>query len=793
MSALSISLPLLLLAQAEPLPTPPTWLLWLFTWGEPAVTISGPLGGVMTWIKVLGLFCLLGWLLAWLVTAVKDQSSTGRTGVLDLLALGGLIAGGVATFLGVLVSTGQLIESLRPLPVFLGVASGIILLIWLEAKLWSILRRQGTGTDLAVLVAMHMALGLGFVVSFLLRGAAANQASVLAALIQGGRLGATYMGFVVLLRVVSLVLPEVSRLRARRLYAIAWHSWTEAFRRMWAPWVVIVLFAVVLAFTSWFLQPSREAELSRLYVGTLMLLSSILLTFTIVILAPISLPNDIRQQTIFTIVSKPTRRLELVWGRVLGYMALVTVLMLFFAGVSLIYFSRMVGAAIADRVEVAERYERENKTELAQQAREQASQLRTRMSARQPVYGALIFFDSRGDQKRQGIDVGLELPRRSFVEGATPSRALWRFGPEIPNPYNPQEVLRRPIAVEAFLVPSTIEWLDNQIFNLQDDIVFAQQEMASPNVTSARNRELNDIVNRSERQIETLQAQLDNMRKREQTLKAQNTPEAETEANALHSPPIPIEMTFTVYRTTKGELGDPVYASMIATNPRPGARPFNAVFPIREYYTNQRTLPSSLLVGSRGQLTIEVRCLSPNQYLGMAEDDLFLVASQGSFWTNYVRGLLGIWLQALILTAIGVFAGTFLSWPVALLATVFFFVAGNVGFQGLQAMALSSDLVGGGPFESLIRMLSHDNLVSELAPTPGVIVAQTLDSVVMPVMSRLVYLVPNFAALDVSDTVAAGFAVPWARLGQLVLLALAYAIPFSIAGYFILRNREVAA
>ena len=63
----------------------------------------------------------------------------------------------------------------------------------------------------------------------------------------------------------------------------------------------------------------------------------------------------------------------------------------------------------------------------------------------------------------------------------------------------------------------------------------------------------------------------------------------------------------------------------------------------------------------------------------------------------------------------------------------------------------------------------------------------------MPVMSRLVYLVPNFAALDVSNTVADGFAVSWGLIVANILLALAYALPFSIAGYFILKNREVAA
>ena len=45
-----------------------------------------------------------------------------------------------------------------------------------------------------------------------------------------------------------------------------------------------------------------------------------------------------------------------------------------------------------------------------------------------------------------------------------------------------------------------------------------------------------------------------------------------------------------------------------------------------------------------------------------------------------MKGPGGIWLQAMVLTAIGVFAGTFLSWPVALLTTIFFFIAGQLAF-----------------------------------------------------------------------------------------------------------------
>ena len=86
-------------------------------------------------------------------------------------------------------------------------------------------------------------------------------------------MGATYMGFVVMLRILGLLGREVSAVRPRRLYAIAWQTVVESNRRMWAPWVVLAIFLVVLAFIHWFLAVPRPAELGRLFVGTLALLA----------------------------------------------------------------------------------------------------------------------------------------------------------------------------------------------------------------------------------------------------------------------------------------------------------------------------------------------------------------------------------------------------------------------------------------------------------------------------------------------------------------------------------------
>ena len=96
----------------------------------------------------------------------------------------------------------------------------------------------------------------------------------------------------------------------------------EAMRRMSAPWVVITLFLVILAFTHWFIRADeRVAGLSKMYVNALSVLTTILLLMMVGIVSPISLPNDIETQTVYTVVSKPVRRLEMIWGRLLGYMA----------------------------------------------------------------------------------------------------------------------------------------------------------------------------------------------------------------------------------------------------------------------------------------------------------------------------------------------------------------------------------------------------------------------------------------------------------------------------------------
>ena len=822
----SFSLPLLwgqMFLQGVPVQYRPL-MAWLYLLGEPTATIPGYttlqaiVGGLITWVKVISLFCLLGWVVSWLATALKERT-VARGTWLDVAALAALV-GAVGTLLM------QVLETNKRIPIYtiggaytvtvLGVAFGLILFLWVEKAVWSSIRKWGRRGDVLVLLGVHLALAVGLAVGFAVRDAANRMGATTTgpsfgwseAAVFGFRMGGTYMGYVVLLRVALQVLAELFAVRFRRIYAIAKVSVIESTRRMWAPWIVITLFLVVLAFTHWFLQPPRQAEVGRLFVGTLTLLVSLLMTVMVTLLTPLSLPQDIQNQTIYTIVSKPVRRIELVWGRILGFMTIVTALVLVFGAASLLYLSRTVGGTIYATEQAAVKAADRNRLTEARQLREQADQIRTRMAARVPVYGSLTFLDSRGTAHLKGIDVGQDQSTReprSHIEGASPATAIWSYG-IVRDPFQPAgsraAYLDHRVPVDTFLPRGSLEELLDRTVNLKLQIAESERQQAAGGVPAGKLKDVTATLTRAREDLrratdayDKVRAQSDDLATRaaqaEKDNKAAEARNLRARYAALHAPRVPVEMTFNVYRTTKGKIGEPVFAQIEAKNPVTGAE-FSEIFPIHEYYTNKQYLPASLLAGSQGGLTINVRCISQNQYLGMAQTDLFLLSRSGNFGTNFMKGLFGVWLQALVLTAIGVFAGTFLSWPVALLTTIAFFVAGQVAFSYLLEFTRQS-LLGGGPFESLIRLLTHDNQMSELAPTFAVITAKTLDALVMPVMSRLVYIVPNFAALDVTNTVADGFAVPTALLASNVLLALAYALPFSIAGYFILKNREVAA
>ena len=159
-----------------------------------------------------------------------------------------------------------------------------MLALWVEVGLWRTIRRFGRYPDIMVLVGIHLALVLGLAVGVLMQrfGFLPTMTSQPEDhLERRTRLRCPaerdLHGLCRPAPDPRALWPELFAVRGRRLYSIAQLSVHEANRRMWAPWVVIIVFALVLAFTHWFLQPPRAAEMGRLFVGTLTLLCSLLL------------------------------------------------------------------------------------------------------------------------------------------------------------------------------------------------------------------------------------------------------------------------------------------------------------------------------------------------------------------------------------------------------------------------------------------------------------------------------------------------------------------------------------
>src|SRR5262249_8962736 len=122
-------------------------------------------------------------------------------------------------------------------------------------------------------------------------------------------------------------------------------------------------------------------------------------------LASFSIPADIRQQTIHTIVTKPVERFEIVLGRFLGFFGLMTLVLVIMTGLSLVYVLRGVNPEAAAES----------------------------LKAREPHYGEL-HYENTGD-RRKAVNVGREWEYRSYITGVMPGQepqtAVWEF-PDLP-------------------------------------------------------------------------------------------------------------------------------------------------------------------------------------------------------------------------------------------------------------------------------------------------------------------------------------------------------------------------
>ncbi len=290
-----------------------------------------------------------------------------------------------------------------------------------------------------------------------------------------------------------------------------------------------------------------------------------------------------------------------------------------------------------------------------------------------------------------------------------------------------------------------------------------------------------------------------------------------------------LEYRFEIFRSHKGDIEKGVLAQFDLVNEKKGLRvPWPQVpFEAREFaYMQARVaegksgepvidVPRTLKYRPEGEntwktvdlfddliddgtLTVAVRCLDSQQYLGAARPDLFVRMPDRPFLSGYSKAVLGIWLMAILIVVIGTTASTFVKGPVATLLTFTLILVGQTlrPFMGelIQDYVNKGRVLGGGMLESAYRMATQMNVQSPLPEGPARNVIQFLDNRFYDALVALQYIVPNFTYFNMTPYVANGFDVPLnSSLLPAIATTLGFLLPCLLLGYFSLQLRELEA
>ena len=558
-------------------------------------------------------------------------------------------------------------------------------------------------------------------------------------------------GFYAVAGVIASAVSDLAQFSFRRALAMTLLAVRESLRRRVL--IVVAIFLVVLLLAGWYLDVKSDNP-ARLYLSFVLTASDYLVIALGLFLSAFSLPNDFKNRTIHTIVTKPVRPLEIVVGRILGFMAVGTLVLLvmcvlsyFFVVRGLWHEHRVRGTgASASSPGAAEETVSDQQgltttdahhhhsftlgpdgtaeTDLVMGHRHQVRRLGEgidscqvgppvgMLQSRVPKRGKLRFLDRSGKPAAKGVNVGEEWMYRSYIEGGTLSAAIWTFQ-----------------GMTADRYPNGFE----------------------------------------------------------------------------------IEMDIRVFRTFKGTIEQGVRGSIFVKNPNEGAKirlseeiPFRA----KEFMVDKHFIPRKMKATDRngvvhdvdvfqdlatdGKLEIMIRCSEPGQYYGMADADLYILEREGRFWWNFVKGFLGIWLQMLLATSFGVMFSTCVSGAVAMMATLCSIV---IGFFGSFIVGVATgEIVGGGPVESLIRILTQNNLMSDMEIGPAATrLVRALDFLFMQVMQLTANILPDYRSFSTAAYVAYGYNIDAGLFAMLMLRGFTYFVLVSLVGYFLLKTREVAA
>lgn len=612
--------------------------------------------------------------------------------------------------------------------------------------------------------------------------------------------------FYVVAGVIRQSVPDLFRISPRRVFAIAKLAAKEAFRRR-VIIVAFIIFSLSLLFGGWFLNPNVPHP-ERVIVGFVMFGTQLLVLMLGMLISAFSLPEDINNKTIYTVVTKPVRVSEIVLGRVLGFVFISTVLLVAMALVSYVFVWRALAHThtLAESSQGESAFRLINEEETGRRASENAvaeanttfdsghshvvelrkyeyrkgdpkledksnvlrieetpnSTIYYRVEveefgghthkatvegsgdnavvsigeqqgffrSREPLYASnLIFHDRRGQPKQKGINVGDEWEYRGYVEGGTQGR------------------------------PS----LSAALFEY--DNVY-KSSFSDPD---------NIILELTLRVFRTYQG---NIRKRiEGSYQFESIPDPNDQSPKIYrSNPIPFEsQEFSVQERNIPRLleGDRIGSNNEVIE--------SGKFDFFDDYA------------ANGKIRLILRCNESGQYLGVAQADVYFRTGDSPYWTNFIRGYFGIWLQLVVIISLGVVLSTFLGSPVTIIAIITFVILGFYSdYLGELANPDREEVIGGGPIESLVRLVTQKNMMVKLGNDQLQDILRRIDWLISSAIYSTTIAMPDLRRSDFSDFVQYGYGIDMHRILVAFVTGMTFSFGVMIAGYFCLKTREIA-
>ncbi|MGC3971492.1 MAG: hypothetical protein QM775_30365 [Pirellulales bacterium] len=554
----------------------------------------------------------------------------------------------------------------------------------------------------------------------------------------------------------------------RRTLAMAWLAVKESVRKQAV--AGLILFLIVLAFALWFLDPD-QIDPSALYITFVLSAVNYLVLLMAVVTSAFSLPADLKNRTIYTIVTKPVRPSEVILGRVLGF-AFVCTVPLVIMGVSSYFF---VVRSLDHTHTLSESDLREiSPQELVIARLPAGSKEGTTSVERGHSHRIIVGPDGAGVTEMGDSSRAINDEAANFLE---------RFG---------QSHRHRVTAVERngkrTYEVGPPEGQFHARVPIRGDLTFRGLDGA----VNADGMNVGNWTKRGYVAGGTLAAAVYTFHDVEE---------------ALFPDGLRVQMDIRLFRTTKQGLNRPVLGSIVLKNPLTGLAAAPRNFAAREYYTLDIVIPRKLTDAAGKQLDVfrdlvhdgtvvlELQCIPRSQFFGVGPEDVYLLAREARFDVNFAKAFVGIWLQMVLTVVMGVMWSTFLSGPVAMLATAVAIV-GAVLKPTLVKIA-EGDLYGtstksGGMLESAVRVVGQKSAMTELDAGATTDAILWIDSVLARAIRRLLDFIPDFSAMSDVGSIARGFDVPPQLLWDHVLQTGAFALPLFLIAFLIFKLIEVA-